>query len=75
MNCNCNQLKRNILISVINEICGTVSNPDARVKVNMIERVMQSTNIILNASVFVPVEERRILVWTTYDNLHIWFVD
>ena len=71
---NCIPLKRNILISIINEVCAIVSNPNVKMKDNMFERVMQNTTVSLHAAVSVAVEERRIL-WTTYDNLHIWFTN
>ena len=39
----------------------------------MLERVLQATNVLLNASVSPPVKDSRVR-WTTYSNLHTWFV-
>ena len=56
---------------VVNKMCGITSID--RIKENMLDRVMRSTPVSFDAIVAPPVEERRLL-WTTYDNLHRWFM-
>jgi len=65
-------IERNMLMIMFNELCGVTSS-EGRVKESMFERVMRATNVLLNASVSPTVEDRRIR-WTTYSNLHAWFV-
>jgi hypothetical protein len=69
---NKDHIERNTLMIMFNELCG-VTSLKGRVKENMFERVMQATNVSLNASVSPAVEDRHVR-WTTYSNLHAWFV-
>jgi hypothetical protein len=61
-----------MLMIMFKELCGVTSS-EKRVKETMFERVIRATNASLNASVAPAVEEKRIR-WTTYSNLHAWFV-
>jgi hypothetical protein len=70
---NKDHIERNTLMILFNELCGVTSSKGRRVKDNMFERVMRATNVSLNASVSPVVEDRRVR-WTTYSNLHAWFV-
>ena len=67
-------IERDTLMIMLNELCGVMSSKGSRVKENMFERVMRATNVSLNASVSPAVEDRRVR-WTTYSNLHAWFVN
>ncbi len=69
---NSEHIKRQMLMIMFNELCGVTSS-EKRVKETMFERVIRATNVSLNASVAPAVKERRI-GWTTYANLHAWFV-
>ncbi len=69
---NIDHIERNMLMIMFNELCGVTSSK-GRVKDNMFERVMRATNVSLNASVSPEVKDRRVR-WTTYSNLHAWFV-
>jgi hypothetical protein len=69
---NKDHIERNTLMIMFNKLCGVTSSM-GRVKENMFERVMRATNVSLNASVSPVVEDRRVR-WTTYSNLHAWFV-
>jgi hypothetical protein len=69
---NKDHIEHNTLMIMFNELCG-VKSSIGRVKENMFERVMRATNDSLNASVSPAVEDRRVR-WTTYSNLHAWFV-
>ena len=62
---------RKQLLVVVNKMCGIASI--YRIKENMLDQVMRSTPVSFDAIVAPPVEERRLL-WTTYDNLHTWFM-
>jgi hypothetical protein len=68
---NCEVIVRKQLLVVVNKMCGIASID--RIKENMLDRVMRSTPVSFYAIVAPPVEERRLL-WTTYDNLHTWFM-
>jgi hypothetical protein len=57
---------------MFNELCGVTSS-EKRVKETMFERVIWAMNVSLNASV-TPTVEERFIRWTTYSNLHAWFV-
>jgi hypothetical protein len=69
---NSKHIKWQMLMIMINELC-RVTSLELRVKETMFERVIWATNVSLNASVAPAVEERCIR-WTTYSNLHAWFV-
>jgi hypothetical protein len=69
---NKDHIEHNTLMIMFNELYG-VKSSKGRVKENMFERVMRATNVSLNASVSPTVEDRRVR-WTTYSNLHAWFV-
>ena len=69
---NKDHIERNTLIIMFNELCGVMSSK-GRVKDNMFERVIRATNVSLNASVSPAVKDRRVR-WTTYSDLHAWFV-
>jgi hypothetical protein len=69
---NSKEITWNMLMIMFNKLCG-VTFSEKRVKETMFERVMWATNVSLNASVAPAVEERCIR-WTTYSNLHSWFV-
>ena len=69
---NKDHIERNMLMIMFNKLCGMTSSK-GRVKENMFERVMWAMNVSLNASVSPAVEDRRVR-WTTYSNLHAWFV-
>jgi hypothetical protein len=70
---NKDHIERNTLMIMFNELCGVTSSK-GRVKENLFfERVMRAMNVSLNASVSPTVEDRRVR-WTTYSNLHAWFV-
>jgi hypothetical protein len=56
---NKDHIKRNTLMIMFNELCGVTSSK-GRVKENMFERVMRTTNVLLNASVSPAVEDRRV---------------
>ena len=64
---NKDHIERNTLMIMFNELCGVTSSK-GRVKENMFERVMRTTNVSLNASVSPAVEDRRVR-WTTHSNL------
>jgi hypothetical protein len=68
---NCEVIVWQQLLVVVNKMCGIASID--RIKENMLDRVMRSTPVSFDAIVAPPVEERRLL-WTTYDNLHTWFM-
>jgi hypothetical protein len=72
MGVNKDHIERNTLMIMFNELCGVMSSK-GRVKENMFERVIRATNVSLNASVSPAVKDRRVR-WTTYLNLHAWFV-
>ena len=59
------------LLVVIHKMCGIASID--RIKENMLDRAMRLTPVSVDAIVVPPVEERGLL-WTTYDNLHTWFM-
>ncbi len=69
---NKDHIERNTLMIMFNELCRVMSSK-GRVKENMFERVFRATNVSLNASVSPAVKDRRVR-WTTYSNLHAWFV-
>ena len=56
---------------MVNKLCGIASGD--RIKDNMLEWVMRSTKVSLNVTIAPAVEERRLL-WTTFVNLHTWFL-
>jgi hypothetical protein len=68
---NCEVIVRKQLLVVVNKMCGIASID--RIKENMLDRVMRSTPVSFDPIVALPVKERRLL-WTTYDNLHTWFM-
>ncbi len=56
---------------VVNKMCSiTLGN---HIKDTMIELVLHLTGVSLNMAVASAVKERQVL-WTTYDNLHTWFM-
>ena len=69
---NKDHIEHNKLMIMFNELC-RVTSSKKRVKENMFERVMRAANVLLNASVSPGVEDRSVR-WTTYSNLHAWFV-
>jgi hypothetical protein len=69
---NSKHIKRQMLMIMFNKLCG-VTSLEKRVKETMFKRVIWATNVSLNASV-APVVEERCIRWTTYSNLHAWFV-
>ena len=68
---NCEVVVRKQLLVAVNKLCGIASGD--RIKENMLERVMRSTTVSLDVTVAPAFEERRLL-WTTHDNLHMWFL-
>jgi len=68
---NCEVIVRKQLLVVVIKMCGIASID--RIKENVLNLVMGSTPVSFDAIVALPVEERRLL-WTTYDNLHTWFM-
>jgi hypothetical protein len=70
---NSEHIKRQMLMIMFNKLCG-VTSLEKRVKETMFERVIRATNVSLNASVAPVVKERGRIRWTTYSNLHAWFV-
>jgi len=68
---NCEVIVWKQLLVVVNKMCGIASID--RIKENMLDRVMRLTPVSFDAIIALPVEERRLL-WTTYDNLHTWFM-
>ena len=69
---NSKVIERQQLKIMFSELCG-VNDSGKRVKENMLERVLQATNVLLNASVSPAVKDRCVR-WMTYSNLHAWFV-
>jgi hypothetical protein len=63
---NKDHIERNTLMIMFNELCGVTSSK-GRVKENMFERVMRTSNVSLNASVAPAVKDRRVR-WRTYSN-------
>jgi hypothetical protein len=63
--------ERKQLIMLVNMCCG-VPPAECSSKHSVYDRVMRSTNVLLNADVSPPVEE-RCLRWTTWPNLFNWF--
>jgi hypothetical protein len=59
------------LLVMVNKMCRIASID--RLKENMLDWVMWLMPVSFDAIVAPPVEERRLL-WTTYDNLHTWFM-
>jgi hypothetical protein len=68
---NCKVIVQKQLLVVVNKMCGIKSVN--QIKENMLEWGMQSTIASFGVTVAPPVEDRRLL-WTTYDNLHTWFM-
>ena len=63
---NKDHIERNTLMIMFNKLCGVTSSM-GRVKENMFERVMRTSNVSLNASVAPAVKDRRVR-WRTYSN-------
>ena len=62
---------RKQLLVVVNKMC-SIASIDS-IKENMLDGLMRLMPVSFEAIVAPPVEERR-LIWTTYDNLHTWFM-
>ncbi len=69
---NSKHIEWQMLMIMLNELCGVTSS-EKSVKEIMFKRVIWATNVLLNASI-APVVEERCIRWTTYSNLHVWFV-
>jgi hypothetical protein len=54
----------------VNKVCNISS--EKRIKETMLQRFLNATNVSFNLSIVRAVEESRLL-WTTYDNLSLWF--
>ena len=65
---NKDHFERNTLMIIFNELCGVTSSK-GRVKENMFERVIRSTNVSLNASVSPVAEDRRVRYSVDYDGI------
>jgi hypothetical protein len=65
---NKDHFERNTLMIIFNELCGVTSSK-GRVKENMFERVIWSTNVLLNASVSPVAEDRRVRYSVDYDGI------
>ena len=63
---------RKHLAALINQVVGIPENGTGRIKENMFDRLMQSTNVNFLSDVSAPVEELRHR-WTNYSNLSRWF--
>jgi hypothetical protein len=68
---NCKVIVQKQLLVLVNKMC-EIKSVD-QIKENMLERVMRLMTVSFNITIAPPVEERR-LHWTTYDNLHMWFM-
>ena len=68
---NCKVIVRKQLLVVVNNLCGIASVD--RIKEKMLEQVMRLTTVSLNVTIAPAVKERRLL-WTTFVNLHAWFL-
>ncbi len=68
---NCEVIVRKHLMVIVNKLCGIKSTN--RINKNMREQVMRLTTVSLDVTIAPAVEERRLL-WTTYDNLNLWFM-
>ena len=68
---NCEVIMWKQLQMVVNKLFGIASRN--HIKEKMFEQVLHSTTVSLDMMVAPAVEERRVL-WTTYDNLHMWFM-
>jgi hypothetical protein len=67
---NTNTFSNKQLMIIVNKVCDITS--DKRIKETMLQRLLDATNVSLGVSIARAVEERRLL-WTTYDNLSLWF--
>jgi hypothetical protein len=68
---NCKVIVRKQLLVVVNKMC-SIASIDS-IKENMLDGLMRLMPVSFEAIIAPPVEERR-LIWTTYDNLHTWFM-
>ena len=68
---NCKVIVQKQLLVVVNKMC-SIASIDS-IKENMLDGLMRLMPVSFEAIVAPPVEERR-LIWTTYDNLHTWFM-
>ena len=68
---NCEVIVGKQLMVMVNELCGIASKN--LINENMFKWVLRSTTVFLVVMVAPALEERQVL-WTTYDNLHMWFM-
>jgi hypothetical protein len=72
-NVNSINAERSKLMMAVSTCCG-VAPAECRTKHSIYDRVMKSTNVLLNADVSPAVKE-RLVRWTTYSNLDAWFIN
>ena len=68
---NCEVIVQKQLLVAVNKLCGIASGD--RIKENMLERVLRLTTVSLDVTI-TPAVKERMLLWTTRDNLHTWFL-